>query len=133
MTLQSGIGNVNVSLRNDNNGVPGDLVSELAEWNVILDPLSQTGYNLIVTTDLCIYLDANNIYWWTIQAGDDITEAKWAYSNGIFYQYASSHDSGENWAPDVGPAGAGGIWAEQIYETPYEMGDVNFDFSTNVF
>ena len=36
------------------------------------------------------------------------------------------------WTSGTGFAGAGGIWAEQIYEAPYELGDVNFDFLTNV-
>ena len=35
-------------------------LDDLANWNYTLDPSTITGYNLIVTTDLCIYLDAGN-------------------------------------------------------------------------
>ena len=47
--------NIKISIREDSNGIPGNLVSELAEWEYTLNPLNLTGYNLIVTTDLCIY------------------------------------------------------------------------------
>ena len=65
MTLQSLEGNVIVSIREDHNGLPGDLISDLAYWNHTVDGATLTGYNLIVTTDQCIYLDAGNSYWWT--------------------------------------------------------------------
>ena len=83
---------VNVSLRVDDNGIPGELVSELSQWEHEISTV-QTGYNLIVTTDLCVYLDAGNDYWWTIQ-GFGNTEATWAYSNAIGYQVSTSNDSG---------------------------------------
>ena len=131
MTLQEGSGNITISMRDDNNGVPGDLISELAIWEHNVDPMSLTGYNLIVTTNLCIYLEAENYYWWTIEAADESTIATWVHSSGSSYQYASSDENGE-WASETGYAGSGGVWAEQIYELPYDLGDVNFDFLTNV-
>jgi len=119
-----------VSIREDNNGVPGELVTELAQWNYNVTYPATSGYNLIVTTDLCIYLDSGNSYWWTIQAENLQTDVTWAYSEGIGYEYAS-YNNGE-WSSSLGSAGAGGVFAEQIFESPYELGDVNFDFLVNV-
>jgi len=67
-------GNVIVSIREDYYGLPGDLISDLAYWNHTIEGSTLTGYNLIVTTDQCIYLDAGNSYWWTIEAADNISE-----------------------------------------------------------
>ena len=132
MTLESQFGSVDVSIREDDNGIPGENVSELSSWNHTLSPMIQNGYNVIVTTDLCIYLNTDNYYWFTIEAGDPSTQAKWIYSNAFGYQYSSYDTETDEWTSQVGYAGAGGIWAEQIYEAPYNLGDVNFDFSTNV-
>ena len=132
MTLESQFGSVDVSIREDDNGIPGENVSELSSWNHTLSPMTQNGYNLIVTTDLCIYLDRGNDYWFTIEAGDPSTQAKWIYSDVFGYQYASYDSVTDEWTSQIGYAGASGIWAEQIYEAPYNPGDVNFDFSTNV-
>ena len=124
--------NIKISIREDSNGVPGNLVSDLAEWEYTLNPLNLTGYNLIVTTDLCIYLDAGNYYWWQIEAGDNLTNATWIHSNASLYTYASSDNGGSTWNSQIGNAGAGGLWAEQIYETSILQGDVNSDFLLNV-
>ena len=132
MTLQSPTGNVIVSVKEDNNGVPGENISEFATWKHTLTTLTQNGYNLITTTDLCIYLDANQYYWLTIEAGNLTTEATWVYSNFSGYQYSQYNAENDNWTSGLGYAGAGGIWAEQIYEAPFNTGDVNFDFTTNV-
>ena len=44
-----------------------------------------------------------------------------------------SNDGGDNWEDSQpGNAGAGGIWAEQIYEASINDGDVNFDFVVNI-
>ena len=131
MTLQSSIGTVSVSIREDDNGIPGENVSQLSSWEYSLG-LSQTGYNLIVTTDLCIYLDSSENYWLTIEAADLLTEATWVHSNFEGYEYAQFDSETQTWTSQTGYAGAGGIWAEQIYEPPYNPGDVNFDFTTNV-
>ena len=132
MTLNSPSGSVNVSIREDNNGSPGELISDLAQWNHVLDPLTINGYNLIVTTDLCIYLDAGNNYWYTIEAGDSQTDALWVYSNAFGYNHSIFEQETGEWNTSIGYAGAGGVWAEQVYDPPYDLGDVNSDFLTNV-
>ena len=120
-----------ISIRKDNNGIPGELVNDLSIWNYTVDPLNALGYNVIPTTDLCIYLNAGNTYWWQIDAANELSETKWAYSTSQFYTYASSSDQ-INWELSVGQAGAGAIYAEQIYQPPYSDGDINFDFTVNV-
>ena len=123
--------NLIISIREDNNGLPGNLVSELSSWNYNLQADNTSGYNLIVTTDLCIYLDTGNYYWFQIDAADESTEAIWIYSNASLYTYAISNDS-STWDSYIGFAGAGIIFAEQIFNPPYSAGDVNFDFIVNV-
>ena len=132
VTLQSQFGSVNISIREDNNGIPGEIISDLADWNYVLESMTLTGYNLIVTTDLCIYLDGGDNYWWTIEAGDSETEALWVHSNVFGYTHSVQNVETGEWTSGIGYAGAGGLWAEQIYEAPYDLGDVNFDFLTNV-
>ena len=124
--------NVKVSIREDNNGIPGNLVSELSQWEHPIDILHPSNYNLIVTTDLCIYLDAGNYYWWTIEAADESTEASWIHSNSPFYNIATSDNGGITWNSEFTYAGAGGVWAEQIYESDTIEGDINFDFTIDV-
>ena len=130
VTLESINGAINISFREDNNGTPGELINETAEWVYELSPFTNNGYNLIVTTDQCIYLDGNQYYWLTIEANDDETEALWVYSNSSVYTYATSEN--DVWTSSFGNAGAAGVWAEQIYSVPYDYGDVNFDFVVNV-
>lgn len=125
-------GTITVSIKEDTNGEPGELVSDLSQWEYNLSPLNSTGYNLIVTTDLCIYLQEGENYWWEIKAADENTEAVWLQSNGNLYTYAESSDNGNHWQINTGYAGAGGIWAEQIFETSINDGDVNSDFVINV-
>jgi len=125
-------GNIKVSIREDNNGVPGELVSELSEWNHQIDLLHPSNYNLIVTTDLCIYLDAGSYYWWTIEAADESTQATWIYSDGPFYNIATTEDAGAIWNNELSYAGSGGVWAEQIFENATIDGDINFDFLVNI-
>ena len=124
--------NVKVSIRQDDNGIPGELVSELSEWNHQVDLLSATNYNLIVTTNLCIYLDEESYYWWTIEAADNLTQATWIYSNSSFYNIATTEDAGSTWNNQLYYAGAGGIWAEQVFENATIDGDINFDFIVNI-
>ena len=130
VTLESISGTLNVSFREDNNGIPGDLVDDTAQWEHSLDPFNTNGYNLIVTTDQCIYLNADQSYWLTIKASDSVTQATWVYSNLSFYNYALEENN--LWISDLGYAGASGVWAEQIYESPHQYGDVNLDFVLNV-
>ena len=125
-------GNVKVSIREDNNGAPGELVSELSEWTHQIDLLHPANYNLIVTTDLCIYLDGGNYYWWMIEAVDESTQATWIYSNSPFYNISTTEDAGTTWNSQFNYAGSGGIWAEQIFENATIDGDINFDFLVNI-
>ena len=90
MSMQSEESNLIVSIRQDSNGIPGDLVSELSEWNHTLDPFNLTGYNLIVTTDLCIYLNPDTPYWLRIDAADANSQAIWSYSSGSLYTYSQN-------------------------------------------
>jgi len=131
MSMQSEVANLIVSLRKDSNGIPGELVSKLSTWNYSLEHNNETGYNVIVTTNLCIYLESGESYWLRIDAADLHTQATWAYSNLNTYTYSTSTDQ-TTWTNSTGDAGAGGVWAEQIYEPPYDPGDVNFDFVVNV-
>ena len=130
VTTESISGTLNVSFREDNNGIPGDLVDDTAQWEHSLDPFNTNGYNLIVTTDQCIYLNAGQSYWFTIESADSETEAIWVHSDLSFYNYAVEEN--DLWNSGLGYAGASGVWAEQIYETPYQYGDVNLDFVLNV-
>jgi len=132
VSLQSQQGNIRVSIRENNNGIPGQIISDLASWNFELDPMNMSNYNLIVTTELCLYLSNDTSYWWTIEATDDLTQATWIYSNNATYNYSITNDSGSTWITSLGYAGSGGIWAEQIYENAILQGDVNFDFLLNV-
>ena len=132
VSLQSITGNVTVSIREDNNNTPGELVSDLSIWDIELDPFNASFYNLIVTTDLCIYLDAGSYYWWMIESADEETEATWIYKEAFAYFSATSEDDGTFWTSQPGYAGAGAIWAEQIYENANIDGDVNSDFIVNV-
>jgi len=124
--------NVKISIREDNNGIPGQLVSELSEWNHQVDLLHPANYNLIVTTDLCIYLDEGTYYWWTIEAADESTQATWIYSNSPFYNISTTEDAGSTWNNQFYYAGSGGIWAEQVFENATINGDINFDFTVNI-
>ena len=131
MTLQSlSSGSIKVSIREDENGYPGELISDLSQWDYDIPSLNLTGYNLIVTTDLCIYLDKYSYYWWMIETDNPETEATWVHSNNSSYTYAINQD--DEWTSGNGFAGAGAIFAEQIFNPPYKQGDVNFDFITNV-
>lgn len=124
--------NIKVSIREDNNGLPGELVSDLSEWDHQIDLMHAMNYNLIVTTNLCIYLEKDNYYWWVIEAANDDTQATWIHSNAAFYNIATSQDSGLTWDNQLNYAGAGGIWAEQVFENATIEGDINFDFAVNV-
>ena len=131
MSMQSEESNLIVSLREDNDGVPGNLVSELSEWNYTLNPFNLTGYNSIVTTDLCIYLNPDTTYWLRIDAADANSQAVWSYSSGSLYTY-SQNTNQAGWMNNIGPTGASGIFAEQVFDNPFKKGDVNFDFLVNV-
>ena len=122
-----------VILQADEGGQPGE---EIYSW--ILDVEEENhgnNYFLIITTDLCIYLDAGNYYWLTLHADDPDSQISWYYSNNATFTYTTSSNLGDNWeAPSVGNCGSLSIWAEYIYETEVEetIGDINEDGSVNV-
>jgi len=122
-----------VLLQTDNGGVPGE---EIYSWDV--DVAAEThgnNYFLIVTTDLCIYLDEGNDYWLTLHAADTESQITWLYSNNATFTYTTSSDQGENWeVAATGNCGSLSVWAEYIYEPEVEetAGDINEDGSMNV-
>jgi len=122
-----------VFLQADNEGMPGE---EIYSWDV--DVSAEThgnNYFLIITTDLCIYLDAGNDYWLTLHAADTASQITWLYSNNATFTYTTSSDQGEIWETALtGNCGSLSVWAEYIYEPDVEetAGDINEDGSVNV-
>ncbi|SVD56711.1 uncharacterized protein METZ01_LOCUS409565, partial [marine metagenome] len=122
-----------IVLQADNDGVPGE---EIYSWNLdVAEETHGNNYFLIITTDLCIYLDADNYYWLTLHAIDTESQITWFYSNNATFTYTTSNDQGENWeTASIGNCGSLSVWAESIYETEFEetTGDINEDGSVNV-
>ena len=122
-----------VLLQADNGGIPGE---EIYSWDV--DVSAEThgnNYFLIITTDLCIYLDSDNYYWLTLHAADTASQITWLYSNNATFTYTTSSDQGETWeAETTGNCGSLSVWAEYIYEPEVQetTGDINADGSINV-
>ena len=122
-----------VILQADNGGQPGE---EIYSWTIDVEEENHgNNYFLIITTDLCIYLDAGNYYWLTLHADDPDSQISWYYSNNATFTYTTSSNLGANWeAPSVGNCGSLSIWAEYIYEPEVEetIGDINSDGSVNI-
>jgi len=122
-----------VILQADNNNSPGE---EIYSWEV--DVSAEThgnNYFLIITTDLCIYLDEDNYYWLTLHATDTESQITWLYSNNATFTYTTSTDQGTNWEPVItGNCGALSVWAEYIYEPEVDemIGDINADGDVNI-
>ena len=122
-----------VILQADNNNSPGE---EIYSWEV--DVSAEThgnNYFLIITTDLCIYLDEGNYYWLTLHAADTESQITWIYSNNATFTYTTSTDQGTNWEPVItGNCGALSVWAEYIYEPEVDemIGDINADGDVNI-
>ena len=122
-----------VILQADNNNSPGE---EIYSWEV--DVSAEThgnNYFLIITTDLCIYLDEGNYYWLTLHAADTESQITWIYSNNATFNYTTSTDQGTNWEPVItGNCGALSVWAEYIYEPEVDemIGDINADGDVNI-
>jgi len=125
--------NARVVFQADDDGVPGE---EIFSWEI--DVSAEThgnNYFLIITTDLCIYLDEGNYYWLTLHATDTNSQITWFYSNNSTFTYSSSSDQGTNWETSVtGNCGALSVWAEYIYEPEIDdvIGDINVDGNVNV-
>ena len=107
------------------------MVSDFVQWNHTLDPLNLSGYNLIVTTDLCIYLNPGTPYWLRIDAADASSQAIWSYSSGSLYTY-SQNTNQSGWINNIGPTGASGIFAEQVFDNPYSKGDLEMAWTQPV-
>ena len=78
-----------VLLQADFGGVPGE---EIYSWDV--DVSAEThgnNYFLIITTDLCIFLDEGNYYWLTLHAADSESQITWLYSNNSTFSYTTSN------------------------------------------
>ena len=122
-----------VLLQADNGGIPGE---EIYSWDVDISAETHgNNYFLIITTDLCIYLDAGNDYWLTLHAADTESQITWLYSNNATFTYTTSIDQGENWeVAATGNCGSLSVWAEYIYAPEVEetAGDINEDGSMNV-
>ena len=122
-----------VVLQADNGGIPGE---EIYSW--ILDVEEENhgnNYFLIITTDLCIYLDEGSYYWLTLHAYDAGSQISWYHSNNATFTYTTSSDQGENWEiATTGKCGSLSVWAEYIYEPEVEEteGDINNDGTANV-
>ena len=122
-----------IILQADDGGLPGE---EIYSWTINVEEENHgNNYFLIITTDLCIYLDAGNYYWLTLHADDPDSQISWYYSNNATFTYTTSSDLGANWEePSVGNCGSLSIWAEYIYESEIEetIGDINEDGNVNV-
>ena len=122
-----------VLLQTDNGGIPGE---EIYSWDVdVAEETHGNNYFLIITTDLCIYLDEDNYYWLTLHADDTESQITWLYSNNATFTYTTSTDQGTNWEPVItGNCGALSVWAEYIYEPEVDemIGDINADGDVNI-
>ena len=122
-----------IILQADNGGLPGE---EIYSWTIDVEEENHgNNYFLIITTDLCIYLDAGNYYWLTLHADDPGSQISWYYSNNATFTYTTSSDLGVNWeTPSVGNCGALSVWAEYIYESEVDemIGDINADGDVNI-
>ena len=122
-----------VLLQTDNGGIPGE---EIYSWDVdVAEETHGNNYFLIITTDLCIYLDEGNYYWLTLHAADTASQITWLYSNNATFTYTSSSDQGENWeTATTGNCGSLSVWAEYIYEPEVDemIGDINADGDVNI-
>ena len=122
-----------VILQADDGGQPGE---EIYSWIIDVEEENHgNNYFLIITTDLCIYLDAGNYYWLTLHADDPDSQISWYYSNNATFTYTTSSDLGVNWeTPSVGNCGALSVWAEYIYEPEVDemIGDINADGAVNI-
>ena len=78
-----------VVLQSDNQGLPGE---EIYSWDINVS-LETHGSNtfLIVTTDLCLYLDEGNYYWITMHAQNTQSQITWIYSNSANFTFTTTY------------------------------------------
>mgnify|MGYP001255826572 CR=1 FL=1 len=71
--------NARVVLHSESEGIPSE---EIYSWDIdVATATHGANYFLIVTTDLCIYLDEGSYYWLALYAEDETSEIVWIYSN----------------------------------------------------
>ena len=125
---ESMTGTVTVSIHQDNNNTPGNI---LGSWDLALTTTDLRDY-LVYTFEDCILFDQNQTYWLSVKAADPLTIAKWIYSPANFYTYSESSDNQLSWENSTGFAGTAKIYAEAFYEPDPLYGDLNLDNQINV-
>jgi len=126
-------GSVRVKLHHDSNNSPGEIIDE---WDITLDPVLD--YYVIVTVEDCHTMLGANYYWLSVTVNESGAQVLWGNSPSQFYHTSTSQDLGATWqSPIQGYAGAGTIWAEQIFypgEIEYhtDLGDINLDGVVNI-
>jgi len=126
MVMESESGSINVSIHNDSDNQPGEI---LGNWTLELMSGGMREY-LIYTFQDCILFDENQSYWISVKSDNDATIAKWIYSPNPSYTYSSSYDSQLSWETStMGYAGSCKVYAESFYTPDPISGDVNQDNS----
>ena len=128
MILQSESGTALISIHDDNNNHPGEI---LGEWELTLANLGLREY-LVYTFQDCILFNENQNYWISVRAGTAETTATWVYSPSIFYTYSSSSDNQLSWETSTGAAGSCKVYAEEFFYPEIALGDINEDSSIDV-
>lgn len=113
---EQGGGVIRASLREDDDGQPGDIVGE---WTITLASISQGEYYIYLTND-CISTE-QNYHWVTLQADDEDSYAEWIYSSNVYTTTSVSNDGGATWETSTGYGGMGRVRGEKIYV--YEPSD----------
>ncbi len=128
MAMESQSGSVNVSIHNNNNNQPGEI---LGSWDLDLVSGGMREY-LIYTFQDCILFDQGQSYWLSVKPNNETTIAKWIYSPDDSYTYSSSNDNQFSWETDIGYAGSCKVYAEAFFIPNAVSGDVNQDSSLNI-
>ena len=121
---------VQVSICEDNNGVPGDCLTD----NIInLSPSNFEGnWYMASLLETCAKINTESYYWIVVLPFEG-TNAKWVYSTENTFEYSTSTDGGYSWSQyNSGFAGTSYLTAEQIYVPPFSGGDLNGDFVANI-
>jgi len=140
--LESASANITVSIREDNNGSPGEVLDG-AEWDITIvgghGGLSSIEEYIFYTTSNCVFLEKDNYYWISLLASDEESSIRWANTSSTYYLSSTSNDYGETWSvPQTGIGGAGKIAGEAVFYAPEidfsnaGAGDVNLDGGLNV-
>ena len=128
MTMQSESGTVIVSIHDDNDNHPGQI---LGSWDLELSASELREY-LMYTFQDCILFNSGENYWISVKAANEETLATWVYSPIAFYTYSSSSDNQSSWNTSTGLAGSCKVYAEEFYYPEIALGDINEDSSVDV-